>query len=89
MKPSEVDQEKVLVWIKAYLERSAKDLEAMREAFYDFVTVGDDAAAERQLKDVSVKEAVHVMILAEVFEAEEYQKMLEIMQKMSEDAPEA
>jgi len=89
MKPSEVDQEKLLVWIKAYLERSAKDLEAMRSAFYDFVIAGDDAAAERQLKEMSVKEDVHVMLLAEVFEAEEYQKMLEIMQKMSKDAPEA
>jgi hypothetical protein len=38
---------------------------------------------------MSVKEDVHVMLLAEVFEAEEYQKMLEIMQKMSKDAPEA
>jgi hypothetical protein len=89
MKPSEVDQEKVLAWIKAYLERSAKDLEAMRNAFYDFVTAGDDAAAERQLKEMSVKEDVHMMLLGEVMEAEEYQKMLELMQKMSKDAPEA
>jgi len=89
MKPEEMDQEKLLAWIKAYLERSSKDLEAVREAFYNSVVAGDDAAAERQLKELSVKQDVHMMLLGEVFEAEEYQKMLEIMQKMSKDAPEA
>jgi predicted nucleic acid-binding Zn-ribbon protein len=89
MKPSEMDQDKLLAWIKAYLERSAKDLENMREAFYDFVNAGLNEQAEQQLKELSVKEDVHVMLLGEVFEAEEYQKMMELMQKMSKDAPEA
>jgi len=89
MKPEEMDQEKVLAWIKAYLERSDKNLEAMRSAFYDFIIAGDDAAAERQLKEMSVQQDVHVMLLHEVLEAEEYKQMLEVIQKMSKDAPEA
>jgi len=89
MKPEEMDQEKLLAWIKSYLERSGKNLEAMREAFYGFVIAGDNDAAERQLKEMSVQQDVHMMLLGEVMEAEEYQKMLEIMQKMSKDAPEA
>jgi hypothetical protein len=89
MKPEEMDQEKLIAWIKAYLERSKKDLLAMREAFYDFVVAGDDAAAERQLNDLIVKQGVHAMLLEEILEAEEYKRMLEVVQKMSEGAPEA
>jgi hypothetical protein len=89
MKPQEIDQEKFLNWIKAYLERSAKDLEAMRDAFYDFVNAGLDEQAEQQLKDMIVKQGVHAMLLDEVMEAEEYAGLLEVVQKMSEGAPKA
>jgi hypothetical protein len=89
MKPEEMDQEKLLAWIKSYLERSAKDLEAMREAFYGFVLADDNESAERQLKELSVKQDVHVMLLSEVIEAEQYQKVMEVVQKMSEGASEA
>lgn len=89
MKPEEVDQEKLLAWIKSYLERSKKNLEAQREAFYDFVVAGDDAAAERQLKDMLIAQGVHGMLFEELMEAEEYKKMLEVIGKMSEGAPEA
>jgi hypothetical protein len=89
MKPQEMDQEKLLAWIKSYLERAPKDLEAMRDVFYDLVLAGDDEAAEFQLKSMFVKQGVHAMLLEEVMEVEEYQKMLELVQKLSEGAPEA
>jgi hypothetical protein len=89
MKPEDMDQEKLVAWIKSYLERSKNDLEAMRSAFYEFVLAGENDAAERQLKEMSVKQDVHVMLLHEVIEAEEYKQMLEVIQKMSKDAPEA
>jgi hypothetical protein len=84
-----MDQEKLIAWIKSYLERSNKNLLAMREAFYDFVVAGDDAAAERQLKDLVVMQDVHAMLLQEILEAEQYRHMLGVIEKMSEGAPEA
>jgi hypothetical protein len=89
MKPEDMDQEKLVAWIKSYLERSKNDLEAMRSAFYEFVLAGENDAAERQLKELAVKQDVHAMLFQELLEAEEYKQMLEIIGKMSKDAPEA
>ncbi len=79
MKPQEMDQEKILTWIKAYLERSEVSLLATRDQFYDAVVAGDDAKAELLLKDMSVMQRVHGWLLEEVIEAKEYQKMLEVI----------
>jgi len=89
MTPQEMDQEKLLTWMKEYLKRSKDRLEAQRNAFYDLVIAGQDEAAERQLKDMVVDQAVHSMLYAEVLDAEEYTMMQEAVAKMAKDAPEA
>lgn len=89
MKPQEMDQQKLLAWMKEYLTKSKIKLETQRDALYDFITAGDDEAIDRQLRDMVVGQAVHAMLLEELLDAEEHQKMMEIVAKMSKDAPEA
>ncbi len=89
MKPEQMDQEKLLTWMKEYLKRSKDRLTAQREALYDLITAGQDEAAEAQLKDMVVAQAVHSMLFEEVMEAEEIAAMQEIVANMAKDAPSA
>jgi len=89
MKPEEMNQELMLNWIKDYLKRSKENLQVVRSDFYDAVAAGDNAKAELILRDMVVKQAVHANLLEEVYEAEEYAKMIEQLAKLSENAPKA
>ncbi|GEM_PF-6296334 len=89
MKPQDMDQEKLLNWMKAYLERSKASLEASRESFYDAVNDGADILAEEILKNMVIKQDIYATLLTELLEAEEYQRVLLAVQKMAEGAPEA
>jgi len=89
MKPEEMDQQKLLTWIEEFLKKSKEKLGLQREAFYDLVNSGQDDAAERQLRDMVVGQAVHSMLLEEFLEAKEYEKMQEVIKKLAENAPEA
>ncbi len=89
MKPEEMNQELMLNWIKDYLKKSKETLIAIRGDFYDAVAAGDDIRAELLLKDLVVKQAVHANLAEEVYEAEEYAKMVGELLKAAEDAPKA
>jgi hypothetical protein len=89
MKPEEMNQEVVLNWIKNYLVRSKANLQVVRSDFYDAVVADDNVKAELILREMVVKQAVHANLLEEVYEAEEYAKMIEQLAKAAENAPKA
>lgn len=89
MKPEEMNQEVMLNWIKDYLKRSKEDLQTVRSTFYDAVTAGDNVKAELTLREMVVKQAVHANLLEEVYEAEEYAKMIEKLAAAAANAPKA
>jgi hypothetical protein len=88
MKP-EMNQEVMLNWIKNYLVRSKANLQVVRSDFYDAVVADDNVKAELILREMVVKQAVHANLLEEVYEAEEYAKMIEQLAKAAENAPKA
>jgi len=89
MKAQEMNQDKLLAFMKTYLEGSVTDLNELREKFYDAVTADDKELAASLLREIVVKQAVHAMLLEELADAEEYYRLMSVMQKMSKDAPEA
>jgi dephospho-CoA kinase len=89
MKPQEMDQEKLLAFMKAYLERSTEDVHNLREKFYDAVIADNTELAGLLLREMVVKLSVHAMLLEELLDAKEYQEMMQVVQKLSENAPEA
>ena len=89
MKPQEMDQEKLANFIISYLEKSKEDLGNLRENFFDAVTADDTYLAGSLLREMVVKQAVHAMLLEEVMDVKEHQEMMEVIQKLSENAPKA
>ncbi len=89
MKPEEMNQDLMLNWIKDYLKRSKEDLQTVRSDFYDAVVAGDNIKAELILREMVVKQSVHANLLEEIYEAEEYAKMIEQLAKAAENAPKA